>query len=65
MILLLTAAAIVSGAIGDLTDTIVIAAVLVLNAVIGFIQEYRAERAMEALRDMAAPHATVLRNRDR
>jgi Ca2+-transporting ATPase len=62
MILLLVAAAVVSGAIGDWSDTLVIAAVLVLNAVIGLIQEYRAERAMAALRDMAAPHATVVRD---
>jgi Ca2+-transporting ATPase len=62
MILLLIAAAAVSGAIGDWTDTLVIGAVLLLNAMIGLIQEYRAERAMAALRDMAAPHATVLRD---
>ena len=62
MILVLIAAAILSGIIGDLKDTIVIAAIVVLNGVIGFIQEYRAERALEALQEMAAPVAHVIRN---
>jgi P-type Ca2+ transporter type 2C len=61
MILILIGAAMVSGLIGDLTDTIVIAAIIVLNAVLGFAQEFRAERAMAALRAMAAPSATVVR----
>jgi len=61
MILVLIGAAIVSGLLGDLTDTIAIIVIVVLNAVIGFVQEQRAERALEALRSMAAPHARVLR----
>lgn len=62
MILILLAAAIISGIIGDITDTIVILVIVVLNALIGFFQEYRAERAMHALKQMAITQARVLRD---
>lgn len=62
MILILLTAAIISGIIGDLTDTIVILVIVILNAVIGFTQEYRAEKAMQALKLMAITQARVLRD---
>jgi magnesium-transporting ATPase (P-type) len=62
MILVLLAAAVISGLIGEAKDTIAIVVIVVLNAVIGFVQEYRADRAVEALKAMAALTATVLRD---
>jgi Ca2+-transporting ATPase len=61
MILILIVAAVISGILGDVTDTIIILAIVVINAFVGFIQEYRAEKAMEALKNMAANHALILR----
>jgi Ca2+-transporting ATPase len=62
MIVVLMAAAVTAGSMGEWTDTFVIMAIVVLNAMLGFIQEYRAEQAMAALRRMAAPMAMVLRD---
>jgi Ca2+-transporting ATPase len=62
MIVVLLIAALVTALIGDVKDTVVILAIVVLNGVIGFVQEHRAERAMAALRQMTSASATVVRD---
>ncbi|MDD2705408.1 MAG: HAD-IC family P-type ATPase, partial [Acidocella sp.] len=61
MILLLIAAAVLSGFIGDIEDTAVILAIVILNAVVGFLQEMRAANTVAALRRMTAPIAVAVR----
>lgn len=62
MILILLAAAVISGLLGDMADTIVILIIVLINALIGFLQEWRAEKSMAALRKMAVTHTHVWRN---
>jgi Ca2+-transporting ATPase len=59
---LLIAAAIISGAMGEWTDTAAIVTIVLLNALLGFFQEEKAERALAALRDLAAPSAKAVRH---
>ena len=61
MVVLLAAAGILSAALGDVTEAIFIFFVVVLNAWIGFRQEYRAEKAMASLQALATPTVKVLR----
>ncbi|MFO1039822.1 MAG: HAD-IC family P-type ATPase [Geminicoccaceae bacterium] len=62
LIYVLLGAAGVTAALGDLVDTLVILAVVLINAVIGFVQEGRAESALDAIRRMLSAEATVLRD---
>ncbi|GAN35314.1 MAG: cation-translocating P-type ATPase [Candidatus Brocadia sp. AMX2] len=59
---ILIAATIVSGFLGEWVDALAILAIVIINAIIGFIQEYRAEKSLEALRKMTTLFSRVLRN---
>lgn len=62
MILILAVAAVISGMVGDLTDTIIILVIIVLNAVLGFVQEYRAEKTMESLKQLTETQTKAIRD---
>ncbi len=62
LLYVLMAAALVTGLMGHWVDTSVILAVVVVNVVIGFVQEGKAEKALQAIRHLLAPHAVVLRD---
>jgi len=62
LIYVLIASGVITAVLGHFIDTVVILAVVVVNAIIGFLQEGRAEKAMESIRRMLAPAAAVLRD---
>lgn len=62
MIIILIVAAIIAGIAGEHVDAAIILAVVILNAVFGVFQESKAENAIDSLKEMSAPMATVLRN---
>lgn len=61
MVMVLLGAAIISAAFGEVTDALMIMAIIVLNGVLGFVQEYKAEKSMEALKTLYIDEALVVR----
>ncbi len=61
MVLVLIGAVLISGLMGEYLDAITIIAIVVMNGILGFMQEFRAERSLRALKELSAPHAKVLR----
>lgn len=62
MVLVLLAATLVSGLLGEYIDAIAIIAIIMLNGILGFFQEYKAEKSLQALKELSAPQVQVLRN---
>lgn len=62
MVLVLMGATLVSGLLGEYLDAVTIVAIILLNGVLGFVQEFRAERSLRALKGLSAPTAKVVRD---
>jgi Ca2+-transporting ATPase len=61
MMLVLLGATVISGAVGAMADALTIMAIVVINCILGFIQEYKAEKSLEALKKLAASYCRVIR----
>lgn len=62
MVLVLLAATLISGLLGEYIDAIAIIAIIILNSFLGFFQEIRAEKSLSALKELSQPHVQALRN---
>jgi len=62
MVIVLLVAAVISGFLGEITDSIIIMLIVILNAILGVVQENKAEQSLEALKKMASPAAKVIRD---
>ena len=62
MVLVLVGATLVSALLGEYLDAVTIIAIIVINGILGFVQEFRAERSLRALKALSAPNASVIRD---
>ena len=62
MVIILIVSTIISGFMGEMTEAMVIISIVIINAILGFIQEFKTEKTMDALKSLAAPTAKVIRN---